>query len=108
MVILRVMMDERVALSLYVFFFSSRRRHTRFDCDWSSDVCSSDLASEKKCHSTGWPLAMKLCQSGPWIAGVAMKSLPAANTSEAHVSVRASLNAWRGRCEVSGSSRTDG
>src|SRR2546430_4651029 len=23
-------------------FFSSRRRHTRFDCDWSSDVCSSD------------------------------------------------------------------
>src|SRR5256886_5156999 len=27
------------------FFFSSRRRHTRFDCDWSSDVCSSDLTS---------------------------------------------------------------
>src|SRR2546427_8625508 len=25
------------------FFFSSRRRHTIFDCDWSSDVCSSDL-----------------------------------------------------------------
>src|SRR5260370_26896833 len=23
-------------------FFSSRRRHTRFKCDWSSDVCSSD------------------------------------------------------------------
>src|SRR2546430_2558597 len=29
--------------SLVCFFFSSRRRHTRFDCDWSSDVCSSDL-----------------------------------------------------------------
>src|SRR6266853_2975297 len=31
--------------SMYCFFFcfSSRRRHTRFDCDWSSDVCSSDL-----------------------------------------------------------------
>src|SRR2546427_266815 len=28
------------------FFFSSRRRHTRFDCDWSSDVCSSDLFAE--------------------------------------------------------------
>src|SRR5688572_31764447 len=28
---------------LIIFFFSSRRRHTRFDCDWSSDVCSSDL-----------------------------------------------------------------
>src|SRR2546430_9196729 len=30
----------------FFFFFSSRRRHTRFDCDWSSDVCSSDLESE--------------------------------------------------------------
>src|SRR2546430_17640686 len=28
---------------MIVFVFSSRRRHTRFDCDWSSDVCSSDL-----------------------------------------------------------------
>src|SRR5205085_12232580 len=32
-----------VCLGLFFFFFSSRRRHTRFDCDWSSDVCSSDL-----------------------------------------------------------------
>src|SRR5256886_12823478 len=31
----------------YFFFFSSRRRHTRFDCDWSSDVCSSDLDGER-------------------------------------------------------------
>src|SRR5690606_39538785 len=28
---------------LFSFFFSSRRRHTRFSRDWSSDVCSSDL-----------------------------------------------------------------
>src|SRR5437588_2678107 len=27
------------------FFFSSRRRHTRSLCDWSSDVCSSDLCA---------------------------------------------------------------
>src|SRR5690606_39352595 len=27
----------------FLFFFSSRRRHTRFSRDWSSDVCSSDL-----------------------------------------------------------------
>src|SRR5260370_270566 len=32
-----------VILSFFFFFFSSRRRHTRFKCDWSSDVCSSDL-----------------------------------------------------------------
>src|SRR5882762_997147 len=30
-------------LHRFFFFFSSRRRHTRFKCDWSSDVCSSDL-----------------------------------------------------------------
>src|SRR5207253_7913061 len=29
----------------FVFFFSSRRRHTRWPRDWSSDVCSSDLLS---------------------------------------------------------------
>src|SRR6266568_5779809 len=29
-----------------IFFFSSRRRHTRWNCDWSSDVCSSDLGRE--------------------------------------------------------------
>src|SRR5690606_40124416 len=29
--------------SILSFFFSSRRRHTRFSRDWSSDVCSSDL-----------------------------------------------------------------
>src|SRR5256885_7363926 len=28
---------------LFCFFFSSRRRHTRLQGDWSSDVCSSDL-----------------------------------------------------------------
>src|SRR2546430_5084367 len=33
--------DQTRCVSL---FFSSRRRHTRFDCDWSSDVCSSDLS----------------------------------------------------------------
>src|SRR5690606_16470258 len=31
-------------LWLVAFFFSSRRRHTRFSRDWSSDVCSSDLS----------------------------------------------------------------
>src|SRR5215204_7045623 len=35
-------------LFYFFFFFSSRRRHTRSLCDWSSDVCSSDLK--------GWPM----------------------------------------------------
>src|SRR2546426_2449501 len=33
-----------LAYYCYFFFFSSRRRHTRLQGDWSSDVCSSDLA----------------------------------------------------------------
>src|SRR2546430_13589145 len=36
--------DDTGCAIMFCFFFSSRRRHTRFDCDWSSDVCSSDLA----------------------------------------------------------------
>src|SRR5205085_8869217 len=41
-----------IARSFSTFFFSSRRRHTIFDCDWSSDVCSSDLGSEE--HRIGF------------------------------------------------------
>src|SRR2546427_9244166 len=40
-------------LMLFFFFFSSRRRHTRFDCDWSSDVCSSDLAMSRWTAAAG-------------------------------------------------------
>src|SRR5699024_11337972 len=39
-------------LSLTIFFFSSRRRHTRSKRDWSSDVCSSDLGILVR-HITG-------------------------------------------------------
>ena len=38
---------ERYIVCFVLFFFSSRRRHTRYWRDWSSDVCSSDL--ERKC-----------------------------------------------------------
>src|SRR6266487_5629061 len=36
------------------FFFSSRRRHTRWTGDWSSDVCSSDLEEAKKLAALGY------------------------------------------------------
>src|SRR5690348_17616317 len=38
----------------FFFFFSSRRRHTRWTGDWSSDVCSSDLSSEKDRRWSTW------------------------------------------------------
>src|SRR3954463_16832374 len=34
-------------LVCFFFFFSRRRRHTRLSCDWSSDVCSSDLEASR-------------------------------------------------------------
>src|SRR5256885_6545519 len=37
------------------FFFSSRRRHTRLQGDWSSDVCSSDLGSRQSERASGGP-----------------------------------------------------
>src|SRR5690606_39380119 len=46
-------------VTFFFFFFSSRRRHTRFSRDWSSDVCSSDLAA----------------LSEPWALGLAAGAL---------------------------------
>src|SRR2546427_6139380 len=57
------------------FFFSSRRRHTRFDCDWSSDVCSSDLDAPVEEPPTG--SAMKAAtESGPSCRMAASNAAP--------------------------------
>src|SRR2546429_5585310 len=48
---------------VFLFFFSSRRRHTRCSRDWSSDVCSSDLDSldiSRLNMATGWPPRMAM------------------------------------------------
>src|SRR3990167_1111691 len=51
-------------MSIYIIrLFSSRRRHTRFDCDWSSDVCSSDLS--KKWHPPRRSIVEDLERSRP-------------------------------------------
>src|SRR5215510_16463561 len=42
-------------LCVVFFFFSSRRRHTRWPRDWSSDVCSSDLEGQAKCGTCHVP-----------------------------------------------------
>src|SRR2546430_3793115 len=64
---------ERILL---LFFFSSRRRHTRFDCDWSSDVCSSDLSSisELSCDSETSPLSASTCSSLPVVTGASNRT----------------------------------
>src|SRR5947209_14681993 len=47
------------------FFFSSRRRHTRYWRDWSSDVCSSDLAPAGKYHA--WIAAPSIPGASPTV-----------------------------------------
>src|SRR5690242_21701718 len=54
------------------FFFSSRRRHTRLTCDWSSDVCSSDL----RCTITSCG-----CSPPPLCGSFARKTSPGRSVS---------------------------
>src|SRR5438309_3013884 len=50
----------------FFFFFSSRRRHTRWNCDWSSDVCSSDLVLMRyRAISTGYRSRQRLSSPCP-------------------------------------------
>src|SRR5690606_40765901 len=60
-----------------LFFFSSRRRHTRFSRDWSSDVCSSDLGAgpcaARSCSKAGvglGPATGLAALGGTWTAGL--------------------------------------
>src|SRR5256885_8695743 len=46
----------------YIFFFSSRRRHTRLQGDWSSDVCSSDLEAKAASRCA--------CRRSPYLGGL--------------------------------------
>src|SRR5204862_1526908 len=62
---LAVKSQNRMTPTLLYFFFSSRRRHTISLRDWSSDVCSSDLAETRplasgwrgRCHAPSGPTA---------------------------------------------------
>src|SRR5256885_9690325 len=51
-----------------VFFFSSRRRHTRLQGDWSSDVCSSDL---RRSTTIAFCVPKRLCFGTENLASVA-------------------------------------
>src|SRR2546430_5612454 len=61
---------------LFFFFFSSRRRHTRFDCDWSSDVCSSDLRDGLRARRSSIAKARVLEQRNLQIAPARPKRHP--------------------------------
>src|SRR5256885_11747795 len=91
--------EEDVALD---FFFSSRRRHTRLQGDWSSDVCSSDLAEclgnqpgalaqlGLGCQAPGHEVAMRLRRAQPAHVGVEEQPVIAHRERDGHIGVQIS------------------
>src|SRR5256885_3320452 len=61
-------------LEFLVFFFSSRRRHTRLQGDWSSDVCSSDLTIFI-CRSAGRVSRRTIVSTAEGVAGLVKENL---------------------------------
>src|SRR5438067_3908000 len=59
-----VVKEKYVNKLLFLFFFSSRRRHTRSKRDWSSDVCSSDLLPFTPRQRSGTSRAVALAKAG--------------------------------------------
>src|SRR5688572_24054703 len=64
------------------FFFSSRRRHTRFDCDWSSDVCSSDLAAIAFSIVEGTDLAIAADEATFGLSEINFRMFPGGSVSK--------------------------
>src|SRR5690606_40983815 len=87
-----------------VFFFSSRRRHTRFSRDWSSDVCSSDLHQQiyrelGRMTDAGWLLV----EHEPAGTGRRKKTYPVLDTGREELRSEerrvGKESRWRGRTE---------
>src|SRR5437588_9604432 len=75
-------MRSGIKTGLFGFFFSSRRRHTRSLCDWSSDVCSSDLRG--RLPSARALPAPRLFARQPWQLSSASPS-PTTHSTEGRV-----------------------
>src|SRR5437762_14166675 len=87
-----------LARLLVYFFFSSRRRHTRYIGDWSSDVCSSDLAD--RIASAAKQVVAALSAAG---ADTAVVCSAQRLTSDAPIDTKIGRASCREREEISGS-----
>src|SRR6267143_6137545 len=70
---------------IFFFFFSSRRRHTRWNCDWSSDVCSSDLVAVVA--QAVWGMARSLAPDRPRVSLAIVAAIVALASRTAGVQV---------------------
>src|SRR5947209_19960886 len=80
-----------------VFFFSSRRRHTRYWRDWSSDVCSSDLEDFRR---EGRSEAHRAIE---WWASLVTSLRPSLRSEERRVGKECSLRGWTDHPETNNS-----
>src|SRR5439155_13459549 len=93
-----------IGLSVF-FFFSSRRRHTRWPRDWSSDVCSSDLSAvspapdtaDGRCHLTVANLRTMAHRSHEWPSTLAQLRLAFASAAFQRSEERRVGKEWRTR-----------
>src|SRR5256885_8761125 len=83
-------------VGVYIFFFSSRRRHTRLQGDWSSDVCSSDL--KKRPAPRSWIAARSFSKS---FTGMPARGPPRRRSRWCGCST------WRRGCAKRASSRSE-
>src|SRR3712207_8871756 len=97
-----------ITLTNFYFFFSSRRRHTRYWRDWSSDVCSSDLGSWGTASATGssWATSSTsatssssppAARSGRRARSTAGRSSPGSTSTATRSEERRGGEEWRSR-----------
>src|SRR5690606_40942096 len=94
----------------FLFFFSSRRRHTRFSRDWSSDVCSSDLPEVEQLSGVSAATAKRvLCDHALDVLGAHLRAdrlpeVPAVMRKMLSIEEEAQIGraSCRERVEVSG------
>src|SRR6266481_3430469 len=80
---------------LLLFFFSSRRRHTRWNCDWSSDVCSSDLDLASLVARTGVGLIAMASETGATTACRPVETVLEVLRTGLSIAERAGIDAQR-------------
>src|SRR5258707_5521510 len=89
------------ALPLRLFFFSSRRRHTRYWRDWSSDVCSSDLVEVRGSDGLQPRPRLEIARLELAASGSPVNGYAVGRPGQVHLSIEIEIaRGWRDRKSV--------